>query len=387
MLRSVIVLVLCLFLSMNAASQSWEDQLKHISYAPFSERDMHIQTYIKEQGGLPLVYPQGQVVFLHYSPMNAPRIMSGFNGFLSTRYTEDFSIGDMTQIEGTDWYYYVKVLPEDARIFYQFQRDGKVVNDPLNPNLGFRFTLVNSELRMPKFTVEPELIRNQFTATGKVEKIDLPSTNLKHTREVHVYTPPNYQKDQSYPLVMFHDGNAYLEMANVPQVLDYLISHQKIRPIVAVFDEPQTRGEEYRGHQPYINYVDQELIPYIQQHYAVSKNPDHCAVIGGSRGGLSSLILSHSISRFSKIGAFSPAIHPRGMEDFNNFLKTAPHHPNQVAMLGARYDKTWYPDALALKEYFERSPADLHYLEINQGHNIQAWIGYLDELLQHFYGI
>jgi hypothetical protein len=58
-----------------------------------------------------------------------------------------------------------------------------------------------------------------------------------------------------------------------------------------------------------------------------------------------------------------------------------------VAILGARYDKVWYPDALGLKAYFDKPSVDLYYLDINQGHNIQAWIGYLDELLQHFYAL
>ncbi len=365
--------------------QDWEEQLNQIRLKPQAERAKHIEEIIKQQQQLPLRYDQGQVVFLHHSPLARPKILSGFNGFLSRRYIKDPNAGAMHQIVGTNWYYHTETFPQDARIFYQFEQNGAIVNDPLNPKLGYRFTLINSELRMPDFKIAPELIRDQSIAVGEVNKITLPSKHLNQEREVHIYTPANYEPGEGYPLVMFHDGNAYIETAAVPQILDYLIAHQKIRPLIAVFDEPQARGEEYRGKDSYLEYVDKELIPYVSEHYSVSAG--NSAVIGGSRGGLSSLILAHSLDKFSKVGAFSPAIHPQTMKDFEHFLTNSPHHPSQVAILGARYDKVWYPDALALKAYFSKPAVDLHYLDINQGHNIQAWIGYLDEFLQHFYGL
>ena len=167
--------------------------------------------------------------------------------------------------------------------------------------------------------------------------------------------------------------------------MDYLIANGYIEPVVAVFDDPLERGKEYRGDSAYRHYVEKELIPYVDSKYRTKPMPEHRAVIGGSRGGLSALILSHSIPSFSKCGTLSPAIHPWDIDEFISFLSSSEVAPQQVVIIGAIYDEIWYPDALALKDYFTEQQTSLKYLDISQGHNIQAWVNYLDELLTTFF--
>ncbi len=343
--------------------------------------DKAITEYVREWGGLPII-EQDTVIFLAYSPHAQPRLSSGFNGFLSPRYISDPQAGTMQRIEESSWYMLKKHFPKDARIFYQIQVGDSAYNDPLNPRLGYRFTIINSELRMPEFEVHPELLQDQFIPSGQVSSIDFSSAYTVAQRKIQVYLPPDYDTSQdSYPVAYFHDGSGYVNMGKVPQILDNLIANDRIPPIIAVFDDPVNRGPEYRGDENYIQYIDHELIPFIDSLYKTKPNRDNRLIIGGSRGGLSSLILGHTTDRFSRIGVFSPAIHPRTMEDFIKFMSEASYHPDKVVILGARYDAIWYPDALALKEYFEQSSSQVQYLETSQGHNIQAWINYLDSIL------
>jgi enterochelin esterase-like enzyme len=307
--------------------------------------------------------------------------MSGFNGFLNPRYIDDPTAGLMIEIPGSSWFYFKKELANDARIFYQFINDTLPYNDPLNPRLGYRFNRINSELRMPGFESNPNTIENQSIEKGTIMTVDINSGTYPD-RTVQVYMPPGYKyTDETYPLLLLHDGSAYIEMGRVPQILDNLIASGKIPPLIAVFDDPVIRGQEYRGDSSYINYIDNDLIPFVDRYYRTMQGSEHRTVIGGSRGGLSALILSHTLNKFSKCGVFSPAIYPRTMDDFIEFLSNAPHQPKQVFILGAFYDGIWYQDAVNLKRYFQKQPIDFQYLEISQGHNLQAWAMELDTML------
>ena len=354
---------------------------------PKSEMDIDslIQQYVSAAGGFPRL--EGDTaIFLVNSPMYQPKLLSGFNGFLNPRYIVDSTAGDMRSIAGSSWYYFKKKLEPDARIFYQIYANGRAYNDPLNPRLGYRFNMINSEFHMPQFNVHKELIWDQFIPQGEVTRANVNSSLYGDQRVVHVYQPAGYHRsDSNYSTVYFHDGSFYLNWGKVPQILDYLIAYGYIEPVVAVFDDPLERGKEYRGDSAYRYYVEKELIPYVDSQYRTKPMPEHRAVIGGSRGGLSALILSHSIPSFSKCGTFSPAIHPRDIDEFISFLSSSEVAPQQVAIIGAIYDEIWYPDALALKDYFSEQQTSLKYLDISQGHNIQAWVNYLDELLTTFF--
>ncbi len=366
-------------------AQNFNELLEDLKPLAQSQKESMILDYINDAGGLPLV-DDDTVIFLAHSPLHPPKIMSGFNGFLSPRYITDSTAGNMIHIAGTAWHYRKQLLAKDARIYYQIEAGGKVHNDPFNTSLGYRFSMVNSEFRMPDFEIHPELIENQFAAKGAVEKVTFNSEALGHNRTVHVYTPPDYQgNSRDYPTVYFHDGSFYLDWGKAPQIMDYLISQKLMQPVIAVFDDPVERGKEYRGDTAYINYINKELIPHVDSNYRSLATREARAVVGGSRGALSSLILSHSSAAFSKCGTFSPAVYPREIQEFISFLSGAENKPQQVVIIAAIYDKIWYDDAVALRTYFESTPTSFKYQDISQGHNIQSWVNHLDEILMAFF--
>ncbi|MEM7101711.1 MAG: alpha/beta hydrolase-fold protein [Bacteroidota bacterium] len=384
-----IFIIIGLLFSVTGIGQdagSFNQLLDSIADMTPEEKNKTITNYIMEKGRLPIIEGDTVVFLSRGLGDKAPRIASGFTGFLNPRYIKDPEVGTMTNIEDTHWFFLEKTLNPDARIYYQIHFGDERNNDPLNPNLGFRFTLINSMVQMPDFSIDPELVFDDFAQKGEVKEIVIHSKNLDHIRTPKVYLPAGYQDSKNqYPTLYFHDGTAYVEMGKVPQILDYLIAHQKIQPVIAVFDDPKERGKEYRGGEGYINYIDTELVPEIDRQFRTIPEREQRAVIGGSRGGLSSLILSHSTKHFSKCGTFSPAIIPREMVDFTSFLKRKDYQPDQAYVLGAIYDGIWYPDALGLKAHFENENTQLLYSEISQGHFIQGWISRLDEMLEYFF--
>ncbi len=385
MIRWIAFRTILAYCPLLMSAQSFDSLLDVLPEIPIAQKTVQIAEYIRSAGGLPLLEGDS-VIFVVNSPWDLPKIMSGFNGFLNRRYITDSTAGDMHNIQGTSWHYLKKKLAPDARIFYQYFIGGNPQNDPLNYRLGYRFNLINSEFRMPDFKVQEELISDQFIPKGEVSSITLASDIFNQGRTLHVYLPPGYHlNNRDYPTAYFHDGSFYVQWGKVPQILDYLIAHGKIAPLIAVFDDPFDRGKEYRGDKNYADYIQNELIPYIDKEYQTRNTPEQRALIGGSRGGLSALLLSHSSSMFSKCGTFSPAIHPLKIEEFTSLLSASDYHPQEVVIIGAIYDKIWYADALALKTYFEDQEIRFKYQSISQGHNIQAWINYLDNMLIAFF--
>jgi enterochelin esterase family protein len=52
------------------------------------------------------------------------------------------------------------------------------------------------------------------------------------------------------------------------------------------FIENEARDRELACYQPFSDFVVQEVLPWVHQHYAITQNPAHTLVTGCSRGGL-----------------------------------------------------------------------------------------------------
>ncbi len=381
--------VLCgiVFLPLLAQTPSnFQEVLNLLENQPESAKTAVIEAFIESQTRHPIL-EDNKVIFLAKGyTSQSPHLLADFNGFLHPRYVADSTLGQMHSIPGTSWYYFQKELLPDSRVLYQFNRGDTTYNDPLNRQIGTRFGQPYSEITMPGYQVIAELIADKAIPVGHVEKQLFPSIIMDHERTIHIYTPPGYETaTDSLPTIYLHDGSDYLDLGRVRQILDYLIHNKKIKPLIAVFDDPVIRGKEYRRDEDYKNYIDRELIPHIHRNYRTLSDKQFRGVIGGSRGGLSALSIAHSLDKFGKCGVFSPAIFPSDLQEFIEFLNNSQTPPTQVYMLGAIYDHIWYPDALRLKKYFENSGVDFTYMEISEGHNIEAWRTQLDEMLTRFF--
>lgn len=381
------VLFLCsnLYLNAQKSTSSFSKLLLQLQKEPVEEQSLQLEAYIQKAGKTPII-EGNRVVFLAKGDLHdSPILLADFNGFMNPRYVKEKNAGTMRPIAETNWYYLEKELQPNAIINYLLHIGEQTKTDPLNPDMRFSFGNLYSVVQMPEFEIPKETILDFSIPQGTILKDSIQSNIMGHTRTLHIYLPHGYESMENLSTVFFHDGTYYVQQAAIPRILDKLIAQQKIEPLIAVFDDPVIRGKEYRGDPDYRNYLKTELLPYIDGTFKTVANPNHRAIIGGSRGGLSALYVSHGLDVFSKCGAFSPAIHPKPVEEFISELESFGKQPRQVFITGAVYDYIWYKDAVILKDYFQNTNLDFQYLEQVTGHNIPAWRSLADDLLIAFF--
>lgn len=385
--NALLCMLVCIaiFSSTTVLSQSFLPFLESLKAGP--DNDKKIESYLAAQQQVPIIEGDS-IIFLAHAKHNAtPILLADFNGFLNRRYVTDQSLGQMQLIPGSHWYYFIQKIPNDAIINYAYRYGDESYSDPLNPNQRLIFGGLTSFVAMPAYKFAEEWIIDHSIPKGTVESMTFNSKILSHDRKLHIYLPPNYT-DQKAPLptVYLHDGTFYVNEGRIPQILDYLIAHQMIQPVIAVFDDPVVRGKEYSGDEEYRQYIGSELIPYIDGRFETSKKREDRAVIGGSRGGLSSLHLAHALPLFGNCGVFSPAILPMPIPEFTEILTDYPNTPKKIYMTSSTFDHIWYQDAVDLKAHFSKLQGlDYQYQEIHEGHNIPAWSSLLPDMLQYFF--
>lgn len=388
-IRTSLTILTFLFISSSVWTQelsSFSNLLEAINKEDESEKNALVESFLKKAGQTPIIEGHKAIFLAKGNVTEKPYLLADFNGFLHRRYVKDPSIGAMKAIEGTSWFYLEKELEPNAIINYQIRLGERTSTDPLNPETRTGFGNLYSVLKMPAYQASYEILWDASLPTGQLIKDSIYSKALGHFRTIHIYLPPGYkQSKEKYSSVYFHDGSFFIREGLVPRILDNLIGQKKITPVVAAFDDPVQRGKEYRGDENYKRYLKEELIPFVNRTYRAKNDKRQRAVIGFSRAGQSSLYVTHNLDLFAKCGAFSPAIHPTSISDFTTKLAGLGFQPEHLFMTGSTYDFLWYPDAVALREHFQKSGIKFQYVEIPEGHNIPAWRTLLDDMLIAFF--
>jgi enterochelin esterase-like enzyme len=152
-----------------------------------------------------------------------------------------------------------------------------------------------SEVRLPGYVEPPELAANRpavpATAQGTLTREMVDSEFLGETRTAFVYTPalPASSADGTYPTLYVNDGSAYLNEMKATAVLDWLIYHEEIAPIVVVFVPAINRTAEYGQPTAYNQFLWRELRPLVERNYGVSARGEDTAVLGSGLGGFAAL--------------------------------------------------------------------------------------------------
>jgi predicted alpha/beta superfamily hydrolase len=146
-------------------------------------------------------------------------------------------------------------------------------------------------------------------------------------RRVWIYLPPDYHEtNYSYPVLYMHDGqNVFDNLTSfageweVDETLNALHAEGDTGIIVVAIDNGQNlRIEEYLPWSNatygggdgaiYVNFLINELKPFIDSNYRTLPDRDHTGIMGSSLGGLISTYagIEHQ-DVFGKVGAFSPS--------------------------------------------------------------------------------
>jgi enterochelin esterase family protein len=243
-------------------------------------------------------------------------------------------------------------------------------------------------------------------ASGQVERHQFTSKILGNNRRVHIYLPPGYKADgKPYGLLFRFDG--YNQ--TITTILDNLISETAIPPIVVIMignPNEESRSLELTCYDPFVQFLVQELLPWVRDGYNVSSDPALIAVGGCSYGGLAA-----AFSAFRHPEIFGNVLSQSGsfwwkpdfLNQFNNDTEwewlirqfvVSPKLPVKfyldVGIYESGYEVNTLPslvttnrhmrDILRLKGY------QVHYAEFSGGHGFFCWQGTFSDGLISLFG-
>jgi len=290
----------------------------------------------------------------------------------------DYSVGKMTRVGETDWYSLeVKVEPY-SRIEYLIAYSGGDYRlDVHNPRQVQRVGGPASEVVMPGYVPPQEFIDPPTRPAGAISETVIESQAIGGSRRVIVYTPPGYHDGGYYPLAVFHDGGLFVNTGQAPRVLDWLIAHQAIEPIVAVFVDPQSRTDDYRRGAPMRSFVIDELLPWMAEHYSVTKDAGERAIIGVSASGRAALDTVRSVEAFNRLGLLIPALAEADVDA----IPQRDRRRIRAAIIAGRYDSLYLAGArMAQITLADRGHA-VEFKEVPEGHRTNTCRNHLSDVL------
>ncbi len=346
-------------------------------------RSAAIERYIDTHGGTPIVEQNARLTFFVQDvDGKTPRIVGDFNNWATTPQGYDPKAGTPTRVEGTTWSYLEGTAFTNARIEYVLLFEKETRPDPKNPRTVRTFAGPRSEVRMPFWTVPPEIDGTAQVAEGKVLQEAFDSRALKAPRRVWTYLPAGYDSSQMlYPTVYFLDGANYADWMQVPSVLDQLIAAKTIPPIIAVFVEPGSRQEEYSRNPAWRTFVARELVPATDKRFRTFAAPDHRVIFGSSLGAYGAVDLAvENPDVFGLCAAIAPPAQASTLLT-NQSQGTRAIQGVRFFVLGAVYD-TDVKGARTLRAALEDESADVHYVEVPEGHAAETFRGRIDDALK-----
>lgn len=256
--------------------------------------------WAKCAGNAPLVEPLANdaekllVTFLWRDDQATERVEVRGGPFDSSRTPFD-------RIPGSDVWYHSERLPRDSRYVYSLIVTKRVPGlakngaaetvavetyplDPLNP----RVFNAGSVLELPDAPRDSWHVPRDGAAKGIVEHVKLESRALGESRSLRVYrSPASEGKSPPQVLAVFLDGEDCEQLMSLPTVLDNLVAEGKIPPIVAVMVDSQgMRGRDLIFHDPFVEFLADELAPWAAESYQMQLAPERTLVSGMSLGGL-----------------------------------------------------------------------------------------------------
>ncbi len=257
----------------------------------------------------PQTYPDGRVTFR----LNAPNAKSvGVN--------VQFAQGIRPMIRSKSGLWSITLGPAEPGIYeYSFVVDGLQIVDPANSWIKMWIRTSKNLVEIPG--KEPMFFEQQQVPHGTVHLHKYQSNSLGVTRGLYVYTPPGYETSENirYPVLYLLHGmgdteDAWTIVGRANLIVDNLLAAKKARPLVIVMPYGHTPSappdmRSLGNYGAFEKDLIEDVIPYVQKNYRVSKDQKDRAIVGLSMGGGQSLTIGlGNLELFGWVGAFSSAV-------------------------------------------------------------------------------
>lgn len=131
---------------------------------------------------------------------------------------------------------------------------------------------------------------------GTISTIQFNSQLLQHTFSLHVYTPPQYAEGHKCHLAITQDGLDYFQLGKIAKKMDEAME-KGARPVIVVgipYPSIKQRSKWYAPHHDdhirYMQFLKEELLPFVEQAYETWQLPHARTLIGDSLAGTISFL-------------------------------------------------------------------------------------------------
>ncbi len=380
MKKTFFVLSTIILFTTVLSAQSFQTFVTRVLNAPDTAKTRIVDSFMTANTKLPYFENDTTVYFIYRGNMTSVSVAGDANEWSAYTMT-------MTKLPSTTLWYMKRNYPSDSRLDYKIVTNGaNWILDPKNPYQCSGGYGPNSELRMPGYVPAPEIDYSASIAHGTLKDTTMFSAGLNSSRLIRVYTPPTYSStNDSFPVVLVHDGIDYLTLGKANNVLDFLIANNRIRPIIAVFVPAVDRTPEYAGGKivTFSNFIVNEVMAYVDTRFRTMKDPHYRAVMGASYGGNISLYMAANYPHvFGNVAPQSSYIDATLSSGFQN----NPKLDLKLYLDIGTYDiGSLIPMVRNFIPILQSKGYDYLYREFHEGHSWGNWRAHMDIALEYFF--
>ncbi len=242
-----------------------------------------IKQYVKKYGS-PII-SDSKALFIYIGKANSVSVPGDWNHWNPSK-------DPMIKITSDLWIL-LKTFPSDARLDYKLYVDNKWILDPNNKHLVMGGFGPNSELVMPDHKLPPWYHLEKYVLRGEIRGYQVNNKYTGRIHEIDIYIPPNTSINNVKYIAYFYDGGDYRNLGYGDKIIDYLITNNKIPPIIAVFiyvSSPQNRIKEYGEElDTTAKFLVEQVIPFIEGKILGLKSNVSRIIVGDSLAGLEAM--------------------------------------------------------------------------------------------------
>ncbi len=336
------------------------------------------------------------------------------------------------QIGQTDVYFKTVEVPRGVRFGYRIIENDPLTGlfaaekygtrmhllggdpDPLNPNkyvlpngLGKGKDFIYTWVELPGASPQP-YIADKSNARGNLITEERESTTFGYPHQISTFLPPNYDPENVYPLMILLDGGSYFSVGSLQLTLENLIADGSIPALIVlgisagIKDGQTQRNEEFTCNPKFMEFLNDELLPWFASKYSISQDPNKRIIAGSSFGGLFATYFAFNHPEtVSHVLSQSGSFHWGRKEDEVPFewlvreFAFAEKEPitifMEVGVLEGEY--SWadpeFPHQIVSHRHFktilDMKGYDVTYQEYRGGHEMLSWRGGIAEGLKHIF--